>query len=69
MDSATVACIHAVRELRRSGIPVFFTIDAGPQIKAVCTPGVSKNVEKVLRDIPGVLDTLVTGLGPGVEEI
>jgi diphosphomevalonate decarboxylase len=68
-NSATVACIHAVRELRRSGIPVFFTIDAGPQIKAVCTPGVSKNVEKVLRDIPGVLDTLVTGLGPGVEEI
>ena len=68
-NSATVACIHAVRELRRSGVPVFFTIDAGPQLKAVCAPGVSKDVQKFLRDIPGVLDTLVTGLGSGVEEI
>jgi diphosphomevalonate decarboxylase len=58
-----------VRELRRSGVPVFFTIVAGPQLKAVCAPGVSKDVENFLRDIPGVLDTLVTGLGSGVEEI
>ena len=35
---ATLACIHAVRELRASGVPVFFTIDAGPQVKAVCLP-------------------------------
>jgi diphosphomevalonate decarboxylase len=68
-NPATVACIHGVRELRRSGVPVFFTIDAGPQLKAVCAPGVSKDVENFLRDIPGVLDTLVTGLGSGVEEI
>ena len=68
-NSATVACIHAVRELRHSGIPVFFTIDAGPQLKAICLPGFSNNVKKFLRDVPGVLDTLVAGLGSGMKEI
>jgi len=68
-NAATVACMHAVRDLRRSGVPVFFTIDAGPQLKAVCEPGASRDVEQTLRDVPGVLDTLVTGLGPGVEQI
>ena len=28
-----------VRRLRAGGVPVFFTIDAGPQVKAVCAPG------------------------------
>ena len=68
-NAATVACLHAVRDLRRSGVPVFFTIDAGPQLKAVCEPGAGRDVEQTLRDVPGVLDTLVTGLGPGVEQI
>jgi len=68
-NAATLACLHAVRELRRSGTPVFFTIDAGPQLKAVCEPGTGLDVERTLRDVPGVVDTLVTGLGPGVEHI
>ena len=65
-NAATVACLQAVRELRLAGVPVFFTIDAGPQLKAVCEPGVSGQVVEALRGVPGVLDTLVTGLGPGV---
>ena len=66
-NAATVACLHAVRALRDSGVPVFFTIDAGPQLKAVCAPGASEDVEAALRAVPGVLNTLVSGLGPGVE--
>jgi len=38
-NGATVECLHAVRRLRAAGVPVFFTIDAGPQLKAVCAPG------------------------------
>lgn len=68
-NAATVASLHAVRALRASGVAVFFTIDAGPQLKAVCAPGASGHVEAVLRAVPGVLDTLVSGLGPGVEAV
>ena len=66
-NGVTVECLQLVRRLRRSGMPVFFTIDAGPQLKAVCEPAARAQVEKALAEVPGVLERLVTGLGPGVE--
>ena len=38
-NGVTVECVRAVRRLRAAGVPVFFTIDAGPQVKAICLPG------------------------------
>lgn len=66
-NGATVECLNRVRTLRAEGCPVFFTIDAGPQVKAVCAPEARSRVRAALADVPGVLDTLVTGLGPGLE--
>ncbi len=66
-NGVTVDCLHAIRRLRREGLAVFFTIDAGPQVKAVCEPAARPRVEAALAQVPGVLDRLVTGLGPGVE--
>jgi diphosphomevalonate decarboxylase len=62
-----VECLHAVRRLRAAGVPVFFTIDAGPQLKAVCAPGARAVVEDALRNVPGVLELLTSALGPGAE--
>lgn len=62
---ATLACIHAVRDMRTEGLPVFFTIDAGPQVKAVCLPEAVATVADRLRSIPGVLATHTVGLGAG----
>jgi diphosphomevalonate decarboxylase len=64
---ATLACIDAVRQLQRDGIDVFFTIDAGPQVKAVCMPAHAATVVETLRAVPGVIDIIDTGLGAGVE--
>jgi diphosphomevalonate decarboxylase len=64
-NGATVECLHAVRRLRAAGVPVFFTIDAGPQLKAVCAPGARAAVEAKLRAVPGVLDLLTSRLGSG----
>lgn len=64
-NPATVACMHRVRELRDAGTPVFFTIDAGPQVKAVCLPPHAERVAATLAEVPGVVETLRTGLGPG----
>ncbi|HWN39866.1 MAG TPA: diphosphomevalonate decarboxylase [Gammaproteobacteria bacterium] len=66
-NGATVECLHAVRRLRAGGVPVFFTIDAGPQLKAVCLPGARLEVERTLRGVPGVLELLTSALGPGAE--
>jgi len=66
---ATVSCIHAVHDLRASGVDVFFTIDAGPQVKAVCTPDAVSRVAAELAGIPGVLETHTVGLGGGAHLI
>ena len=66
---ATLACIHAVREMRAEGLPVFFTIDAGPQIKAVCLPDALDAVAERLAAIPGVLSTRSVGLGGGARTL
>ena len=66
-NGATVECVHAIRRLRASGVPAFFTIDAGPQVKAICLPSARPKVEAALRGVPGVLDVLASGLGPGAE--
>ena len=64
-NGATVEGMQRVRALRAEGVPVFFTVDAGPQLKAVCLPSAAAAVADALRDTPGVLDVTVTGLGAG----
>ena len=64
-NAATLAALHEVRSLRAAGTPVFFTIDAGPQLKAICTPAVADQVRETLAAVPGVETVLETGLGDG----
>jgi len=64
-NGATIECMHRIRALREMGIGVFFTIDAGPQLKAVCLPGVRAEVEAALLDVSGVERVIHSGLGGG----
>ena len=64
-NAATMRCLETVRQLQDEGVPVFFTIDAGPQVKAVCLPDVVATVEAALRTTDGVSDVMVTALGDG----
>jgi diphosphomevalonate decarboxylase len=64
-NSATMRCLQTVRQLQGQGTEVFFTIDAGPQVKAVCLPEHAAAVEAALRTTVGVVDILTTGLGEG----
>jgi diphosphomevalonate decarboxylase len=66
-NGATVECVAAIRRLRAAGVPVFFTIDAGPQVKAVCEPTARPAVAAALRAVPGVLQLLEAKLGAGAE--
>ena len=65
-NGATLECIHAIRELReREGVEAFFTVDAGPQVKVVCTPAAASRVAAVLGGVAGVQEVVVSGLGAG----
>ncbi|HEX5049892.1 MAG TPA: diphosphomevalonate decarboxylase [Gammaproteobacteria bacterium] len=66
-NGATVECLHAVRRLRAEGAEVFFTIDAGPQVKAICTAASRPRVAAALRGVPGVVEVVASRLGPGAE--
>lgn len=68
-NAATVAALHVVRELRADGIPVYFTIDAGPQLKALCLPDHSAAVADALGQVPGVRETRTSALGGGARLI
>ncbi len=64
-NARTGSCMKAIRALRDGGCDVFFTIDAGPQVKAVCSPTDADRVAAALADIDGVQSVLRTGLGSG----
>ena len=63
--SATMHCLQTVRRLQREGVAVFFTIDAGPQVKAVCLPDCARQVREALLATDGVVETMVSELGDG----
>jgi diphosphomevalonate decarboxylase len=62
-NHATIACLETVRELQRGGLDVFFTIDAGAQVKAVCLPQAADAVRDALQHTPGVTRVMASGLG------
>jgi diphosphomevalonate decarboxylase len=62
---ASLACMDCIRELRDQGHEVFFTIDAGPQIKAICSKKSRQAVSAALAKVPGVLEIINCTLGEG----
>jgi len=66
LNGASIECMHAIRRLREDGgAAAFFTIDAGPQVKAVCAPADAARVAERLRAVPGVQRVLTSALGEG----
>lgn len=59
MEPETVRLIHAVQLWRRDGLPVAFTLDAGPSVHLLCE---GASFEAVLAAITSVMD----GAGPEV---
>jgi len=64
-NASTLSCMQTVCDLRSTGVGVFFTIDAGPQLKAVCLESDEAVVRDALSATAGVVDILCSGLGDG----
>ncbi|MCK7482003.1 MAG: hypothetical protein M0C28_36245 [Candidatus Moduliflexus flocculans] len=52
-----------MREWRASGLPAAYTVDAGANVHVICLKEVAGEVEKRLREIPGVSNVLVAAVG------
>jgi diphosphomevalonate decarboxylase len=68
-NPATLAAMACVRALRDRGVPVFFTIDAGPHVKALCAAAHADAVAAALAAVPGVVKTLTAAPGPGARVV
>lgn len=62
-EPASIALWHRVRELRSQGLPVFATMDAGPNLKAITTGADASRVATALRQVPGVRQVITSHLG------
>lgn len=61
--AGTMNAIDTIERLRHDRVPVFFTSDAGPQIKAICESEAGPTVKQSLEETEGVLFTLESDIG------
>jgi diphosphomevalonate decarboxylase len=60
---ASLDVMTCVRQWRAEGIPVCYTVDAGPNIHVICPAAEAQVVEERLRAIQGVQNVLVARAG------
>ncbi len=64
----TLEVLQAVRAWREDdGVPVYFTIDAGPNVHLICEADSAAEVERRVGALPAVERVLVSGPGTGPE--
>ncbi len=64
---ATLGALATVKRLRKEGVEVYATMDAGPHVKALCHARDAERVAAALAGTPLVLRTLTARPGPGLE--
>ncbi len=66
---ATVACLHAVWALReQEGVAAYTTMDAGPQVKVLCSAEDAGRVARAVRPHARQVHVLVPGPGAHIED-
>jgi len=65
-QKGTIAVIREVESLRESGIPAYFTIDAGANVAVLCEPSHAAQIKEKLLRLREVQNVIVSGPGPGV---
>lgn len=64
-NETSILLMHAIQDLRRGGTPVFFTIDAGAQIKALTLPEYETELIELFSSYPGVKEVITCKVGSG----
>lgn len=66
---ATLQILERVRQLRREGLQVCATVDAGPNVHVLCTPQAASAVFTALRILPGVKQWIFDQAGDGPRQL
>jgi diphosphomevalonate decarboxylase len=64
-NNVTIDVMHLTDQLRHESIPVYFTIDAGPQVKLITLPEYQSKILDALKTFPDIKNVIVSRLGPG----
>jgi diphosphomevalonate decarboxylase len=67
--SDTLRVMRCVASWRAEGIPVYYTIDAGPNVHCLCERPYRDRVTRRLEMLPGVERVLVACPGPGAHRV
>jgi diphosphomevalonate decarboxylase len=59
----TLAVMQAVRAARTKGLPVCYTIDAGPNVHVICPWVAAEETAKLVENIPGVREVRLAKVG------
>ena len=49
-SDVTISCVAEIENLRAAGHELFYTIDAGPQVKIICDPKSSKAIKETITE-------------------
>ena len=63
MTDVTHSCLSEIENLRSSGHKLFYTIDAGPQVKIICDPKSTETIKQSIIDRTEIIDVIHAGLG------
>ena len=63
----TLAALNTVKKLRKQGVEVYATMDAGPHVKALCHAADAERVAQAFADTPMVVRTLTAHPGGDLE--
>ena len=64
-NSMTHLCIQKIEEMKVNGIDIFYTIDAGPQVKIICKDQYTDQVISEMKSIPNMQDIIEVNIGQG----
>ena len=67
LEPATISIIKAIPEWRHEGIPVCYTLDAGPNVHVICEKAYVDFVKDHLNSMNGIEKVLVAPVGGGTE--
>tara|TARA_B100002052_G_scaffold34483_1_gene26582 strand:- start:4943 stop:5908 length:966 start_codon:yes stop_codon:yes gene_type:complete len=62
-SDVTISCVAEIENLRAAGHELFYTIDAGPQVKIICDPKSSKAIKETITQKTDVIEIVHAGIG------
>ncbi len=65
-EPESIMVMEIVRELRNQGIPCYFTMDAGPNVKIICKLSEGRIIKRKLEKIFKSKQIIVAGPGQGI---